>query len=70
MPTRVCDRCGGKGTCLEMGEETCINCSGTGRDFREEFWASPCRICNGRGKVTYCRSRTCTRCYGSGQILY
>lgn len=64
----ICPVCGGKGVHLEMGEETCWKCVGTGRDLGSDVWALPCTVCNGRGKMPYCRTVPCKTCRGSGKI--
>jgi DnaJ-class molecular chaperone len=74
MPRKAvkCGTCDGTGHELEMGEETCPNCVGTGRDKFSDLWAEPCGRCNGRGRVTYCRrsTRPCRSCNGSRVIYY
>lgn len=72
LKTVRCYECNGTGRVLEMGEETCPNCVGTGRDKNSDLWAEPCRKCNGKGRVPYCRrGRTpCSRCNGTGLISY
>jgi DnaJ-class molecular chaperone len=32
-------------------EKTCDECGGTGRDFYDEGWGTPCWKCNGSGHV-------------------
>lgn len=67
-----CTGCNGTGRQMEMGEEICHNCAGTGRDVHSDLWAEPCRSCNGRGKKPYCgpspRGRPCMHCGGKGLI--
>lgn len=64
-----CPTCDGTGKELAMGEETCDQCAGTGRDKNSDLWAEPCRKCNGKGRVSYCRrTNTCRQCNGSGVI--
>ncbi|AEQ32488.1 chaperon [Acanthamoeba polyphaga mimivirus] len=61
-----CFTCDGTGRELEMGEETCPSCVGTGRDKTSDLWAEHCRQCNGRGRINYCRrGRVCRACNGS-----
>ena len=64
----VCPYCGGKGSTLGMGEETCWKCCGTGRDMHSDLWAFPCPVCNGRCKLPYCRDFPCGTCRGTGHI--
>ena len=71
--TTRCRACDGRGYPLEMGEETCSHCLGTGRDTRSDLWAEPCRHCpNSCGRVTYCRRslRPCHHCNGRGLVNY
>ena len=72
MPRRSCTACGGEGYPLEMGEETCPHCAGTGRDKNSDLWSEPCRGGCRNGKVTYCRKscRPCRTCHGTGMIEY
>lgn len=67
-----CQACNGTGYELQMGQETCPDCAGTGRDKTSDLWAEPCRKCNGKGKVTYCRRGTtpCSVCKGRKVIEY
>lgn len=70
MPIRYvkCGTCSGTGHELEMGEETCSGCGGSGRDKTSDLWSEPCRTCNGKRKVTYCRRspHPCRDCGGKG----
>lgn len=71
MPRSKCYDCDGTGKSLEMGEETCPQCVGTGRDKNSRLYAQPCRRCNGTGRVYYRRpGRICNRCGGSGTLQY
>jgi DnaJ-class molecular chaperone len=74
MPTkyRRCSTCSGTGHELEIGEETCPSCVGTGRDKNSDLWAEPCGNCKGSGRVTYSRRSTkpCRGCNGTGTIQY
>lgn len=72
MPTYQCQYCEGRGYPLEMGEETCYKCAGTGRDNYSDLLSEPCIICNNRRKISYCRRslKPCHRCNGSGITVY
>jgi DnaJ-class molecular chaperone len=77
---RRCGTCDGTGQELEMVEEQCPHCAGTGagtgRDKSSDLWAGPykniCRYCNGTGRRSYCRRsiRPCRSCDGSGTVQY
>ena len=67
---RQCTACNGKGSILEMGEERCQHCAGTGRDNKSDCCAEPCIFCNGTGKKYYCRKMMCRSCRGSGSYNF
>ena len=67
---KVCDRCGGNGKILVMGEEACSKCAGTGRNMRSALMSMPCLACNGKGRVPYCRYEICKYCRGSRKLAY
>jgi DnaJ-class molecular chaperone len=69
---RRCGTCDGTGHELEIGEELCSHCAGTGRDKTSDLWLEPCRYCNGTGRRPFHRRsiRPCRSCNGSGTIQY
>ena len=64
---KICTYCGGKGWHNEIGEESCHNCCGTGRNLQSEFNHEPCRFCNGKGRKPFCRRTRCNSCNGTGK---
>jgi DnaJ-class molecular chaperone len=64
---QTCTYCGGKGVHSEIGEDSCHDCCGTGRNTLSEFFHEPCRVCNGKGRRPFCRRVKCSLCDGTGK---
>lgn len=66
----ICNGCGGKGKILEMGEEPCWACVGTGLDSKSSVLHRYCGYCGGSGMKPYCRHNPCRQCYGTGKLYW